>query len=52
MRPTIRPAIRSVIDLIKPEADALVAAGAAQYPLPIPKPPLSPAVVLSSGDPP
>jgi hypothetical protein len=36
-----------VIDLIKPEADALVAAGAAQYPLdetgpPIPEPPLSP----------
>ena len=37
----------TVIDLIKPEADALVAAGAAQYPLdetgpPIPEPPLSP----------
>ena len=34
----------TVIDLIKPEADALVAAGAAQYPLdetgpPIPEPP-------------
>lgn len=37
----------TVIDLIKPEADALVAAGAAQDPLdetgpPIPEPPLSP----------
>jgi hypothetical protein len=37
----------TVIDLIKPEADALVAAGAAQYPLdetgpPIPEPALSP----------